>query len=84
MSNLTMTVEWRSVWYSTYEHGGIISLSNSIGVGIDKIYRRGKRLKVYTVEDDHPLNGRAVEINGETVRLVARGRFGHLHHGTLR
>ena len=83
MHDLAMTVEWRPIWYSPYQIGGIVTLTNRTGAGIDKIYRRGKTIKVYTVEHDWPLNGRTVEINGESVLLRGRGRFGHLHHGTL-
>ena len=82
MVDIVMTVEWRPVWYSRYEHGGVTTLANALGVGIDKVARKGTTIKVYTIEDDWPLDGKFVEINGVVVKMIRRGRFGHLHHGS--
>ena len=71
----TVSVVWRSVWYSRYLRGSIMRSSRAI----ERIYKhKGTgQIRIYSAVDWHY---QKLSVNeGPTVTMKSRGRFGKLY-----
>ena len=76
---LNLEVAWRSVWYSRYQRGRIIS--GPAQHLIEKIYRHEGtgQIRFYSPSD---FNGAQLSVNAEPrITMRQRGRFGKLYIG---